>query len=115
MRSIAALLLILCSASSLRASTDRVHPAQAVRTLPRRLLVVAIARPDHSAPASPSRREQAVEPAFDEEESSDLDPLGAPPQAVAPDRFASPRPELSSASSPPPSSTRPRRPGLLRC
>jgi hypothetical protein len=114
MRSVAALLLILGSVASLRASTDRGHPAPAARSL-HHLLLPAISAPDHPSPASPSSREPAVESAFDEEETTEVDPLHTPPRAVALDCSASPRPESSTSLAAPPAPIGPRRPGLLRC
>ena len=115
MRSVAALLLMFCSAASVRASIDRVQPAHAGQSSPLRLLLLTISEPDHSTPTSPPRREPSIEAAIDEEETYDLDPLDAPPHAVATDLSASTHPEASPFLVPSPSPPNPRRPGSLRC
>lgn len=115
MRPVAALLLVLCATASLRAPTDRVHPAHAVRSTSRHFLLLTISESGRPSPASPSRREPALESAFDEEETIDLDPLGAHPRGVATDPSASPHPERSASLAPSPSPLSPRRPGTLRC
>jgi hypothetical protein len=92
MRSLAVMLLIVSSVSALRASTDRVAAAQAVRSNARRLLLGAIASPGRPSPSSPSRRQDAFESALDEEEVSDLNPLDSPPRAAAVEHLSRPDP-----------------------
>ena len=71
--------------------------------------------PGNPAPSFPSRREQDLESALDEEESSDLDPLDAPSQAIFGRIPDWPRLEVMASHAPPTSSTRRDRPFLLRC
>jgi hypothetical protein len=115
MRFVAILLLISSFIISLRAATDRVDPDCAVRSLPQRLLLLAIARPAQSSPVSPARREPAIESALDEEESSDLDPLGPAAQNADGLPLATTRPAVIAATFPSRPPMRPGHPGPLRC
>lgn len=115
MRFVATSLLIVAVVSTLRASTDRVHPSHSVRSTPGRLLLLTIAGSDDRAPTSPSRREHALESALDEEEASDLDPLDAPFEAITRRPPAGPRREAIAALVPLAAMTRQDRPFLLRC
>ncbi len=115
MRSIAVMLLAVISYSALRASTDRVHEAFAVRSSPLRSVVLSISREDSGAPLPPSRRDPALESALDEEESVDLDPLDALPRGITSDPFGHRRPTPPSARSTLLASKDPCRPRRLRC
>jgi hypothetical protein len=115
MRSVAVMLLILSSLSAMRASADRGAAAHAVRSNARRLPLLAIASPGHTSPSSPSRRQDALESALDEEEASDLNPLDSPPRAAAVEHLSRPDPgpfSIDPASSSGAGRTRSR---LLRC
>ncbi|HEY2157895.1 MAG TPA: hypothetical protein VGH33_19860 [Isosphaeraceae bacterium] len=115
MRSVAVMLLVFTSLSAMRASTDRGAAAHAVRSNPRRLLLISIASPCRPSPSSPTRRPDAIESALDEEEASDLNPLDSPPRTAAVEHLS--RPDTGPFSIGPASSsgagrTRSR---LLRC
>lgn len=115
MRFVAVLIVMISAVPASPASAGPVHGSPTVRPTGRRSPLLTITRLDHSTPASPSRREPALESALDEEESSDFDTLDPAPRALTLDPFASLRLDLSSPPPPQPSPTHPRRPGLLRC
>jgi hypothetical protein len=115
MRFAAVMLLLVASLCAVRASTDRVSEAHAVRSTAPRLLLMSIASPGRPSPPSPWRRQDAFESALDQEEASDLDPLGCPPLAVAIEPFCAPDAgpfSIVATSSSDPGQTRSRR---LRC
>ncbi len=115
MRRLAVMLLVVSCVSAISASTERGAAAQAVRSNPRRLLLVAIGSPCRPSPLSPSRRQDAFELALDEEEASDLNPLVSPPRAAAVEHLSRPEPgpfAIVPASSSGAGRTRSR---LLRC
>jgi hypothetical protein len=76
---------------------------------------MSVASPGLPSPVAPSRRDVAVEPALEEEESNDLDPLGAPLGGFATRSLARPAHEATSTDFPVTRSTRESRPRLLRC
>ncbi len=115
MRSVAVMLVVVASVSAVRASTDRGSQAHAVRSSARRLELISITSPSRPSPSSPSRRQDALESALDQEEASDLDPLDSPSLKVALEHLCTPDPgpfSIVSASSSDPGRTRSRR---LRC
>ena len=115
MRFVAVLLLVVSALPTALASAGPSTGPAPLGSPSRRPPILAITQLDHTAPASPSRSEPAIESALDEQELNDLDPLDAPPRAVAADRFASARFESASPSSSPAPAIPRRRPGLLRC
>lgn len=115
MRFVAVFLLVSSSLSALGASADRIHETNLARPISHRSPELTMASPGLPSPVAPSRRDVAIEPALEEEESNDLDPLDTPLGGFAARSLARPAHEATAIHSPLPSSTRQGRPGLLRC